>query len=69
MKEYENAQSYKIQYLNQYGVHCTIPSLYVQQACFYPRDPSYFVQIVNFVVPRDQDYDVHTYYNFDKSGK
>jgi phage terminase large subunit len=29
MQSYDSAQSYKIQYLNQYGVHCTIPSLYV----------------------------------------
>ena len=50
-------------------MHITIPSLYVQQGLFYPLDPSYFVQVVNYVVPRDQNYDIHTFYNFDGSAK
>ena len=65
---FDSAQNYKQQYINQYGVTSTIPSLYVQQAVWYPTDPSYFVQIVNYVVPKSQDYDVNTYYTFEKEG-
>jgi hypothetical protein len=65
----DKAQNYKTQYLSQFGVTCPIPSLYVQQAVWYPTDPSYFVQICNYVVPKDQDYDVNTYHHYEKKGK
>ena len=50
----ESALNYKEKYLNKYGVNFNIPSLYVQSAAWYPKDPSYFIQIVNYVVPRGQ---------------
>ena len=49
---------YKAKYLNQYGVSFKIPSIYVQASVWYPGDPSYFIQIVNFVVPNNDDYEV-----------
>ena len=55
----ETASNYKDQYLSQYGVSFNIPSLYVQSSAWYPKDPSYFVQIVNYIVPKDQTVQTH----------
>lgn len=38
-------------YLNKYGVHLKIPSTIVQGCQFYPRDPKYCVQLVNYRIP------------------
>ena len=57
-----SSQDYKSKYLHQYGVSFTIPSLYVQASTWFPTDPSYFVQVVNYVVPSNDEYEVHTHY-------
>ena len=36
--------------------------MYVQGSAWYPADPTYFVQIVNYVVPSGKEYDVETYH-------
>jgi transcriptional regulator of heat shock response len=43
-------------------VSFTIPSLYVQASTWYPVDPSYFIQIVNYVVPSRDEYEVNTHF-------
>ena len=58
----ESAQDYKQKYMKKYGVSFTIPNLSIQSAVWYPKDPSYFIQIVNYVIPETDDkYEVHTH--------
>ena len=45
----------------KYGVSFTIPSLSIQSAVWYPKDPNYFIQIVNYVIPQDEQQKVHTH--------
>jgi len=60
-----SASDYKQKFLSKYGVSFTIPSLYVQSSAFFPNDPTYFIQIVNTVVPSSEGtdgYHVTTHY-------
>jgi hypothetical protein len=34
----------------------------VQSSAWYPQNPTYFIQIVNTVVPNNEEYQVHTHY-------
>ena len=38
-----------------------VPSVYVQNAAWYPKNKSYFVQIVNYVIPDSDEYEVYTH--------
>ena len=57
-----SASDYKSKFLSKYGVSFTIPSMYVQSSAWYPADTTFFVQIINTVVPSsDDEYQVHTH--------
>lgn len=59
-----SASDYKSKFLSKYGVSFTIPSMYVQSSAWFPKDPTYFIQIVNTVVPSSDgldEYTVHTH--------
>lgn len=58
----ESATAHKKEYISKYGIKCLIPSLYVQQAIYYKRDPQYKIQLVNYVFPKGEDYKVKTHY-------
>jgi hypothetical protein len=58
----DSSSDYKSRYLNQYGLSFTIPSLYVRASVWYPSDPSYFIQVVNYVFPNNDEYQVHTHF-------
>ena len=62
----ESSDSGKDIYMKKYGLQFTIPSINVQNSAWYPRNPEYFVQIVNYVVPKHDEYVVETHYMEDK---
>ena len=58
----ESATAHKKEFMAKYGIKCQIPSLYVQQAIYYKRDPQYKIQLVNYVFPKGEDYKVKTHF-------
>jgi hypothetical protein len=52
----------KERYLKKYGLKFNIPSLSVLSSAWYPSDPQYFVQIVSFKVPEEDEFEVQTHY-------
>jgi hypothetical protein len=61
-----SVNDYKENYIKKFGLRFTIPSLNVRSSAWWPVNPSYFVQIVNYVVPTDNEFIVETHYEEDR---
>ena len=57
-----NSEKNKELFIDKYGIKFQIPSLKVQKALIYNKDPQYCLQVVNYIVPMGDDYFVETHY-------
>ena len=45
-------------YMENFGVSFELPSIYVQDAKMFPRDPRYNLQLINFAFPESDEFEV-----------
>lgn len=58
----DSAASNKKHFIQKYGISCQIPSLYIQQAIICKKNPIYSIQVLNYVLPDKDEYDVESHY-------
>jgi len=54
--KFTTAEYNKKRYMENYGIKFEIPTIFVQDSKIYPVNPSYYIQLVKYSMPRKKDY-------------